>query len=282
MDRRTFILAAAAMAAGCSRSGETEAVAMTQSAPLGIQLYTLRDLMAADVASTLELVASTGYQEVEFAGYFDHTPAEMKAMLDAVGLSAPAGHVGNQLFAAEPERMVELAAAMGHQYIVVPWTDEHERTLDDYRRHAETFNRWGEICKSAGIQYAYHNHDFEFIETDGVLPYDLLLSETDPSLVAFELDLAWARKGNADAVAYFKEWPGRFPCLHIKDMGESGDEVDIGDGDIDFARIFEHANVGGVKHGFIERDNAKDVHHSIKHNIDAIQPIWDSHIIAAK
>lgn len=280
MDRRTFILATAALAAGCSRSAETgtavsaEATATAAAAPLGVQLYTLRDLMAESVASALELVASSGYREVEFAGYFDHTPKQLRALLDANGLSAPSGHISNQLFAAEPEKMADVAAAMGHKYLVIPWTDEHERSIDDYHRHAESFNRWGEICKAAGLQFAYHNHDFEFHETDGILPYDLLLEETDPSVVAFELDLAWAQKGNADSVGYFNKWPGRFPLLHVKDMNAEGNEVDIGDGDVDFAAIFAAAETGGVKHGFVERDNPVDAAISIKNNFDAISPIW--------
>ncbi len=278
MDRRSFLLAAAAMAAGCSRTAETGVTEMTRTAPLGIQLYSVRVLMAADVTATLELIASTGYREVEFAGYFDYSPADLKAILAAVGLQAPSAHLPYSAFLESPEKVLEHATAMGHQFVVVPWLDPESRSLDHYRAHAENFNRWGELCKGAGIQFAYHNHQFEFEETEGTLPFDLLLAETDPSLVQFELDLAWARAAKADSVAYFKAWPGRFPMLHIKDVDASGNEADIGDGDVAFASIFEYLDTAGVKHGFIERDNSKDVNYSLQHNFDAIEPLWTSHM----
>lgn len=278
MDRRTFLLAAAAMAAGCSRTAETQVTAMNKTAPLGIQLYSVRDLMAADVAATLQLIANNGYREVEFAGYFDRSPADLKAILDGVGLQAPSAHVPYNAFLEDPEKLLEQATAMGHQYLVVPWLDTEMRSLDNYREHAENFNRWGELCRGAGIQFAYHNHEFEFEVSDGMLPFDLLLDETDPSLVQFELDLAWARAANADSVAYFKAWPGRFPMLHIKDLDADGNEADIGDGDVAFASIFEHLATAGVKHGFIERDNSKNIEHSLQHNFDAIEPLWSSHM----
>ncbi len=278
MNRRSFLLAAAAMAAACSRTAETGVTGMARTAPLGIQLYSVREFMAVDVAATLELIASTGYREVEFAGYFDHCPAELKAILGAVGLQAPSAHLPYSAFLESTEKVLEHATAMGHQFVVVPWLDTDSRSLDHYREHAENFNRWGELCKGAGIQFAYHNHQFEFEETEGTLPFDLLLAETDPSLVQFELDLAWARGANADSVAYFKAWPGRFPMLHIKDFDASGNEADIGDGDVPFASIFEYLDTAGVKHGFIERDNSKDINHSLQHNFNSIEPLWSSHM----
>lgn len=276
MDRRGFFLAAAAMAAGCSRTAETGVTELARTAALGIQLYSVRDLMAADVATTLELIASKGYREVEFAGYFDHSPADLKAMLAAVGLQAPSAHLPYSAFLASPEKVVEHASAMGHQFVVVPWLDVNSRSLEHYRHHAENFNRWGELCKVAGIQFAYHNHQFEFEETEGTIPFDLLLAETDPSLVQFELDLAWARAADIDSVAYFKAWPGRFPMLHIKDFDASGNEADIGYGDVPFASIFDYLDTAGVKHGFIERDNSKDINYSLQHNFDTIEPLWTS------
>ena len=278
MDRRSFLLAAAAMAAGCSRTAETGVTEMSSTAPLGIQLYSVRDLMAADVAATLELIARTGYLEVEFAGYFGHSPADLKSILDAVDLQAPSAHLPYSAFLESPEKVLEHATAMGHQFVVIPWLDPNLRSLDNYREHAENFNRWGELCRGAGIQFSYHNHQFEFEETEGKLPFDLLLAETDPSLVQFELDLAWARAANVDSVAYFKAWPGRFPMLHLKDFDASGNEADIGDGDVPFASIFEYRDTAGVKHGFIERDNAKDINYSLQHNFDAIEPLWTSHM----
>lgn len=278
MDRRSFLITAMAVSAGCTRATEIPEAEAGDTAPLGIQLYSVRDSMAVDIAATLELVASMGYREVEFAGYFEHKPVQIRSMLDAAGLQAPSAHLPYSAFLEDPVKVLEKATAMGHQFVVVPRLDANLRTLDHYRHHAENFNRWGELCKEAGIQFAYHNHQFEFEETEGVIPFDLLLAETETSLVKFELDLAWARAANVDSVAYFKAWPGRFPMLHIKDFDASGNETDIGEGDVPFAVIFKYLHVAGVKHGFIERDNAKDIRYSLQKNYNAIEPLWSSHL----
>jgi sugar phosphate isomerase/epimerase len=278
MDRRTFMLGAAAFLAACSRPGnETVAASTPKAPPLGVQLYSVRDLMAQDVAATLDLVASAGFQEVEFAGYFEHSPAEMRAMLNAAGLAAPAAHIAKNLFDADLDRLIADAIEVGHQYVIVPWLQEDERSLDDYRRHADDFNRYGEACAAAGISFAYHNHQWEFAETDGEIPYNLLLRETDPDLVKMEMDLAWAVAGNADPVAYFSAWPGRFPMLHLKDL-HAGEEADIGTGVVDFDAILAHADTAGLKHGFIERDNAADPAASLRANHDAMRPIWTKYM----
>lgn len=278
MDRRTFMLGAAALVAACSRSNSrTPAAERVDAPPLGVQLYSVRDMMAEDVAATLDLVASIGFAEVEFAGYFGHSPAGMRGLLEAAGLTAPAAHIAKELFASDLDRTIEDAAAVGHNYVVVPWLPDTERSIDDYRRHAEDFNRYGEACAAAGIQFAYHNHEFEFEETDGEIPYDILLAETDPALVQMELDLAWARAGNADPVAYFTAWPGRFPMLHLKDL-RAGEEADIGTGDVDFDAVLAHAGLAGLKHGFVERDNAVDPAGSLRVNHDAMRPIWTKYM----
>lgn len=279
MNRRTFILAAAALAAGCSREADVAGSGTTASAPLGLQLYTVRDLMAEDMAATLELVAGIGYREVEFAGYFDTQPADVRRHLESVGLRAPSAHIGYGDFAADVNRVIDHAASVGHEFVIVPAIPDGERaTLDDYRRHADNFNRWSEACRGAGLTFGYHNHEFEFEEIDGQVPYDVLLSETDPALVTMELDLAWARHGNADPLAYFEAWPGRFPLCHIKDLDANGNEADIGEGDVAFERIFAQAKQAGLKHGFVERDHPVDARQSIERNFAAIQPLWDRYI----
>ncbi len=278
MDRRTFMLGAAAFVAACSRPGnETVAAGNPNVPPLGVQLYSVRDLMAQDVAATLDLVASAGFEEVEFAGYFEHSPARMRAMLGAAGLAAPAAHIAKDLFEADLDRLIADAAEIGHEYVIVPWLKDTERSLDDYRRHAADFNRYGEACAAAGIGFAYHNHAWEFDETEGEIPYDLLLRETDPDLVRMELDLAWAVAGDADPVAYFTAWPGRFPMVHLKDL-RAGEEADIGTGVVDFDTILAHADIAGLEHGFVERDNANDPGASLRTNYDAMRPIWTKYI----
>jgi sugar phosphate isomerase/epimerase len=235
--------------------------------------------MAEDVAATLELVASIGYREVEFAGYFDTSPQEMRRLVAAAGLNAPSTHIGYGDLAADVNRVIEHALDVGHKFVVVPAVPDDQRaSLDDYLRHAENFNGWSESCANAGLRFAYHNHSFEFDEIEGKVPYDLLLSETDPARVEMELDLAWARGGNADPLAYFEAWPGRFPLFHIKDFDEAKEEVDIGDGDVAFERIFEQAKQAGLQHGFVERDHPSDVRRSIWRNFESIQPLWAEHM----
>lgn len=252
---------------------------MIEAAPLGLQLYTVRDLMAKDLAGTLEFVASIGYREVEFAGYFDTTPRNVRRHVDAAGLRAPSAHIGYGDFAANVDGVIEHATAVGHEFVVVPAVPEDQRaTLDDYLRHADNFNRWSEACRDGGLRFGYHNHDFEFNEIDGRIPYDVLLSETDSSRVEMELDLAWARAGNADPLKYFEAWPGRFPLCHIKDLDRNGEEADIGDGDVAFERIFGSAKQAGLKHGFVERDHPADARESIRQNFDAIHTLWTEYM----
>src|SRR5690606_33093764 len=141
----------------------------------------------------------------------------------------------------------------------------------DYRRHADNFNRWSEACRAAGLRFGYHNHDFEFGEIDGKLPYDVLLAATDPERVEMELDLAWTRAGGADAIGYFEAWPGRFPLCHIKDYA-NGEEADVGTGDVAFESIFAAAEQAGLEHGFVERDHPADAGASVRRNFEVIQP----------
>jgi len=282
MNRRIFTIAMAAMLAGCAREDSPEATpaTMTNTPPLGLQLYTVRDLMAVDVAATLDLVGAAGFEQVEFAGYFDYSPAEMRQLLAASGLIPVSGHVGKAQFLEDAAGVIDHAAEMGHEYIVIPSVPDDERSLDDFRRHAADFNRWGEACAQAGIQFAYHNHMFEFDETDGQIPYDLLLAESDPDLVKMQLDFCWATGANADAVAYFEAWPGRFPLCHLKDFA-AGRDANIGTGSVDFETILARAETAGLEHGFVERDYPEDSAESIRANYDAILPFWNRHMTAS-
>lgn len=294
MDRRTFLMAAAASLAACSKGGDNTtagpsptgstatdgATGSTARAPIGVQLYTVRDLMAEDVAATLDLVAAAGFEQVEYAGYYDMAPAEHRRLLAASGLDPVSAHVGVEQFAGNAANVIEHAAAIGHRYLVIPAVPESARSLDDFRRHAANFNQWGEACQEAGIQFAYHNHMFEFEETDGVVHYDLLLEETDPDLVKMQLDFCWAEGAKADALAYFDAWPGRFPLCHLKDFA-NGADADIGTGSVDFVALLQAAGKAGLKHGFVERDRPEDSAESIRANYDAIIDRWNRYMAQA-
>jgi Sugar phosphate isomerases/epimerases len=229
----------------------------TQLNRIGIQLYTVRRDLARDVEGTLARLAEIGFREVEFAGYPQGTGASLRAILDRHRLTAPSSHVSLQATRIDWERTLDEAATVGQRYIVVAWLDAGERkTIDDWKRIAALFNRAAETAQTWKIRFAYHNHDFEFAAIDGKLGYDVLLAETDPKLVGFEMDLYWITKGGKDPLEYFAKYPGRFPMLHIKDMDATARKgfAEVGKGIIDFKRIFKRARQAGVKHYFYEQD----------------------------
>lgn len=270
IDRRAFLgtMAAASLAVQGVRGARAASIPR-----LGMQLYTVRTELEKDFAGTLAKVAAIGYKEVEFAGYFNHTPAQVRELLKANGLTSPAAHVDYASLA--PDKLpavLDAAHAIGQTFLVNPWIDPAMRKEPGIRdRIAETFNRAGEASRKAGIQFAYHNHNFEFAPVDGRLPYDELLEACDPKLVKMELDLCWISAAGKDPVEYFQKYPGRFPLVHVKGLsrvipnGASApiDQLlpaitDVGHGDvIDWKRIFSHASEAGIEHYFVEHDVAR-------------------------
>lgn len=225
----------------------------------GIQLYTVRASMATDVPGTLRAIAGIGYKEVEIAGYGDHSPQQVRDLLDDLNLKSPSSHVDAVTIRDDPLSLIEMATALGNDYLTIAWLNPDDRqSLDDYKHWAETFNHAGEVCRENGIRLAYHNHDFEFLSIDGQVPFDILLSETDPALVDFELDMFWVRKGGQDIVNILNRAPGRFTMAHIKDMDEQGNMVEVGTGVIDFESILGNEAAIGLRHLFVEHDQPSD------------------------
>jgi sugar phosphate isomerase/epimerase len=224
---------------------------------IGLQLYTVRKEMEKDVEGTLTKVALLGFKEVEFAGYYNRTPEQIKSILRLNGLAAPSAHTNlTAMKSKDWQKTVDDTRAIGHKYLVLAYLSPQERTkLDDYKQVIELMNRAAEDCKKAGIQFAYHNHDFEFQAMDGQIPYDLILKDTDPKLVKMELDLYWIAKAKQQPEKYFAMYPGRFELFHVKDMDNTPKEffTEVGRGVIDFKRIFQMKN-SGVKHYFVEQD----------------------------
>ena len=256
MERREFVqtMAGAGLAIACTGSSRAPRAARLEK--VGIQLYTVRDQMKADFEGTLAHIAEIGYKEVEFAGYFDHAPADVKAILNRHGLAAPSTHVAFE----NDEKWkaaLDTAKTIGHEYIVMPWIpQERRKTLDDWKNFAQVFNHAAQMAHDAGIQFAYHNHDFEFPKMDGQIPYDVLLQNTDPKLVQLEIDLYWITKAGQDPLAYFSRWPGRVPLVHVKDSAGPPEHkmVDVGQGKIEWKRIFAKREQAGIKHFFVEHD----------------------------
>jgi sugar phosphate isomerase/epimerase len=252
------------------RSGEA-AMAEHKIERLGLQLYTVRNEMGKDFEGTLAKVAAAGYREVEFAGYFDHAPKDVRAILDRHKLTAPSTHVDYASVETKLAQVIETSHVIGHKFVVNPWIDEEMRKQPDvWKRMAATFNKAGEACKKAGLQFAYHNHHFEFVPVNGVMPFDQLLKECDGDLVKMELDLCWITVARQDPLLYFQRYPGRFPLVHVKGLkkvpeGEAPvpfdqaipNITDVGTNDvIDWKRIFAKADQAGIRHYFVEHDAA--------------------------
>ncbi len=249
-----------------------------QGPGLGIQLYTLRSVLPQDFDGTLARLAEIGYREVEFAGYHGREPAAVRAALERAGLAAPSSHVPIEALGDDWPRTLEAAQTIGHRWLVVAWVPEALRPdLDGWRRVAERFNRAAAAAREAGIGVAYHNHDFEFAPLEGRVPYDVLLEETDRDLVRLELDLYWIVKAGHDPLDYFQRFPGRFPLVHVKDMGEDGGMVDVGRGTIDFARVVARAEQAGVTHWFVEHDVPADPMRTARVSYENLRALMAAH-----
>ncbi|NNK58348.1 MAG: sugar phosphate isomerase/epimerase [Desulfofustis sp.] len=271
-SRRDFLQKAAVTAAIAASPLGASGAQERRVNKIGLQLYSLRQEMAADFEGTLEQLAEIGFTEMEFAGYHGKSPAEVRRILDGFGLTSPATHVQLNAIRQDLEREIDIAATLGQQYIVVPSLPGDERSLDDYQRHAETLNRAGEKTREAGITMGYHNHAFEFeFQEQGRIGYDILTSQTDPELVVFEMDLFWAEEAGYDPAFYFLRYPGRFPMLHVKDRSYNGEMADVGRGYMDFNKVFSYATPGGFKHYFIEHDNPSDGINSVAYSYNTVR-----------
>ena len=287
MNRRTFIETSIAAAVLVSRPAW--AAEAHQIDRVGLQLYTVRDLMKKDFEGTIAKVAQIGYKEVEFAGYFDKSPQDVRKILDANKLTSPSEHVPYDTVAKKWPETLEAAHAIGQTFIVCPWIDVSQRKeADGWKRAAELFNHAGEAAQKAGIQFAYHNHAFEFEPSEalgGKLPYDFLLAETDAKLVKMEMDLCWITVGGHDPLEYFNRYPGRFPLVHVKDWstkGPGGNDyggatgaaskpghiADPGQGEVDFKRVFAQSGKAGIQHYFVENDEPKSPLDDLKISYD--------------
>jgi len=286
MDRRKFLGTMTAATLLTRRLGWAAEDRKIEN--IGVQLWTVREAMKQDFEGTLAKVAATGYREVEFAGYFEHSPQEVRATLDRHGLVAPSAHVDYDSLGEKWPQVLAASKVIGHWYIVNPDIGDGLRQQPDgWKRAAETFNRAGEAGKKVGIQFAYHNHWFEFIAVNGKRPYDILLEECDPDLVKMELDLCWIAVTGQDPLVYFHRYPGRFPLVHVKDMKKIPspaavaaitaeeqffpDMADVGGGVIDWKRIFTKSEEAGIKHYFIEHDDPKSAFDSIRVSYNYVQ-----------
>jgi sugar phosphate isomerase/epimerase len=274
INRRTFLKTTTAVSAATLLSSRLGwAAGQHKINKVGLQLYTVRDLMKDDFDGTIAKVAQIGYKEVEFAGYFGRTGKQVRAVVEKNGLTAPSTHVQYDELDEKFPSVIETSKEIGLSYIICPWIPEELRKSPDiWKQASEKFNKCGEQSKKAGMQFGYHNHWFEFMPVNGKLPYDQLLADCDPNLVKMEMDLCWITVAGGDPIKYFEKYPGRFPLVHVKDVktmpkvttgggqnfGDSVDLTSVGDGVIDWKKIFAHSQQAGIKHYIVEHDRPKD------------------------
>lgn len=240
---------------------------------VGLQLYTIRDAMTADVKGTLKKVSDLGYKNLELAGYsngkfYGFSPSDFKKIVADLGMVALSSHaaVESKGITVETSKlMADAHAELGVKYCIQPWIEEVDRNVEKYKKMIAEWNKVGKVMKGVGIQFGYHNHNFEFKNTNGIVPYyDIFLKEMDADLITMELDLFWATKAGQDPIAMFNKYPGRFQLLHFKDMKTKqapffdvikDDVCSVGAGVIDFKKILTAKKTAGMKYLFVEDDN---------------------------
>ncbi len=268
MERREFLRIALGAAAAGALTPRLASGAWARPAgslgPIGLQLYTVRREMGQNVEGTLAAVAGMGYREVEFAGLFGHSPRDVRAMLDRHGLAAPSSHVGMPRDMAAWPGMLDDARTLGQSYLICPSFPSDDLSPNGMKRIAAQFNAAGEAARRAGLQFGFHNHAEEFTPVGGRVPYDELLAECDPSLVTMEIDIYWMVTGGRNPLDYIARYPGRFPMVHAKDRSANGAMADVGAGTIDFPKILAAFERAGLKHCFVERDDAPDPYASAR------------------
>ncbi len=280
LDRRSFLrMGAAAVACGAAALPGKRAMANPLGLPLGLQLYSVREMLAKDYLGTLKQLAAIGYQEVEAAGFYGHTPEEVRAAMSAAGLSLVSAHYSANDLGRSFDQTLAFCKALGLQYMICsfPGIKDPARlqgksfrsqvesfTMEDYRWNAERFNEWGRKAQAVGIRFGYHNHTMEFAPQGGVVPFDEMIRLTDPALVTFEMDCGWVTVGGGDPVAYLHKYPKRISMLHIKDFKTTSHPAtvtdpppaaELGRGTVDFRDIFLAAKGAQIRHAFVEQES---------------------------
>lgn len=279
ISRRSFLTTAALTAVATTLPARSLYAAQPTPA-IGLQLYTAREALAKDFPGTLKRIASIGYREVEAAGFYDHTAAEVKRMMADAGLHCVSAHYGPADLLKSTDAIIEYAETLGLDYVVcsTPWSAHpehlenypgglwqgvlHAMTLDDWKWSADQFNQIGQKMHKAGLKFGYHNHTMEFRPVNGTTGYQTLLENTDPHFVTMELDCGWAFAAGQNPAEMMRRYRGRITMLHLKDIktAPSGTEpgkripTEIGHGVVDFHQIFEAAKATGIKHYFVEQD----------------------------
>lgn len=239
---------------------------------ISLQLYTVREHTAGDMSDTLRRLAEFGYTAVEFAGYGDHSPKDLSPLLDDLGLRASGAHVPLDAWESDPKAVIADMHTLDCAHAIVPMAPPERRSDEEaVLRLAEGFNRWGELCRSEGVTFSYHNHAFEFAPLGETTMWDVLVRETDPALVHLELDLYWVRYGGADPETVLRDLGDRISLVHLKDMAadEQQSDLPVGEGTMPWPQLLQAADEAGVEWYIAEQDNPgdafEDVQSSLRH-----------------
>jgi sugar phosphate isomerase/epimerase len=278
ISRRTFVKTASASIAGAAfLKSAPRLMANALGLPVGLQLYSVRDLLPIDYDGTLRQLGRLGYEQVEAAGFFGHSAKEVRQAMDHAGLHCVSAHYPLKDLLPKVDEVIQFGKDLGLTSIVcaAPWLKDPSSvkdpgsraardtmTLDDWRWNAEQFNRIGERVNAAGLRFAYHNHTAEFRSENGGVFYDELLRATDPAKVMMEMDCGWVVIGGKNPADYLNRYPKRFSMLHVKDFKITAattasappPSTEMGHGTIDYHPIFEAAKKAHIEHAFVEQE----------------------------
>jgi len=278
LTRRNFLQTSSAVVCGSAILGGNQAFASPFGLPIGLQLYSVRELLPKDYAGTLRQLAGLGFQEVEAAGYYNLDVQQVRQALTDAGLRMPSAHYSFNDLQRDFDKIVAFNKELGVEYLICsfPGMKDPTRlkdrsfrgmvqgfTLEDWRWNAERFNEMGAKIKAAGMNFGYHNHTMEFAAQNGVVPFDELLRLTDPALVTIEMDCGWVMVGGGDAVDYLKRYPNRISMLHVKDFKKTDKPAtvvdpppaaELGTGTADYYPIFAAAKKANIRHYFVEQE----------------------------
>jgi sugar phosphate isomerase/epimerase len=232
-----------------------------RQAQISLQLYTVREETARDMPGTLRRISEIGYPAVEFAGFGGETAEDLRNILDDLGLRASGAHVPFDSWETDLEAVITDMHTLDCAHAILPIAppDQH-RDETAVASLAGSLNRWGDLCRQEGVTFSYHNHDFEFAPLDGTTLWEVLVRETDPEFVYFELDLYWVRYGGADPKRLLLDLGERIPLVHMKDMASDDQRSDlpVGEGTMPWNGLLEAADAAGVQWFVAEQDNPKD------------------------
>jgi sugar phosphate isomerase/epimerase len=313
--RRDFLKTTGVLAAAAITPLQNIFAEMNLENKMGIQLFSLPKMLSEDFEKGIKMLAKMGYKELELygpfpfstqaaqdswskvtpmlgfsgSGYFGRNITEIKKMLDDNGLKTPSTHTDLDTLENKMDKLGEAAHILGHNYVTLPAIpDDRRKTLDDYKRMADTFNKIGADAKKNGIKFGYHNHGYGIKPTDGQIPLQIILNNTDPNLVFFEMDIFWTASGGANPIEYLTKYPNRYKMLHLKDMKEKkqfsgdggnasqwiplfGNMTTAGDGVLDLQGIIKKAKEIGVEHYFVEQDMVASPEIALQKSLDYLK-----------